>query len=43
MRDSSILFYEEDLEGQQRVRQQSVSRTVDEIPKDQFLVSSDQG
>ena len=42
MRDKNILFFEEDLDAQLRARQQSVSRAVDRIPKDQFLVSSDQ-
>ena len=42
MRDKNILFFEEDLDAQLRARQQSVSSAVDRIPKDQFLVSSDQ-
>lgn len=42
MRDGNVLFFEEDLDAQLRARQQSVSRAVDRIPKDQFLVSSDQ-
>lgn len=41
MRDSRTLFLEEDLDAQLRGRQDSVGSTVDAIPKDQFLVSSD--
>ena len=42
MRDRNLLFFEEDLDAQLRARQQSVSGVVDGIPKDQFLISSDQ-
>ena len=42
MRGNGYLFFEEDLDAQLRARQQSVSHAVDRIPKDQFLVSSDQ-
>ena len=42
MRDRNLLFFEEDLDAQLRARQQRVSGVVDGIPKDQFLVSSDQ-
>ena len=42
MRDRNLLFFEEDLDAQLRARQQRVSGVVDGIPKDQFLISSDQ-
>ncbi|MDD9999374.1 MAG: hypothetical protein OXQ89_16675 [Rhodospirillaceae bacterium] len=42
MRDKNILFFEEDLDAQLRARQQSVSPAVDRIPKERFLVSTDQ-
>lgn len=42
MRDRNLLFGEEDLDSQLRARQQQVSGIVDSIPKEQFLVSSDQ-
>lgn len=42
MRDRNLLFFEEDLDAQLRARQQQISAVVDGIPKDQFLVSSDQ-
>ena len=42
MRDRNLLFFEEDLDTQLRVRQQQVSGAVDAISKGQFLVSSDQ-
>jgi len=42
MRDRNLLFFEEDLDAQLRARQQQVACAVDGIPKDQFLVSSDQ-
>lgn len=42
MYDKDILFFEEDLDAQLQGRQERASRAVDRIPKDQFLVSSDQ-
>ena len=43
MREKSILlFFEEDLDAQLRGCQKKVQCAVDQIPKDQFLVSSDQ-
>ena len=42
MRDRNILFFEGDLDARLRGGQESVSRELDRIPKDQFLVSSDQ-
>ncbi len=42
MRARNLLFFEEDLDAQLRARQQQISGVVDGIPKDQFLVSSDQ-
>ena len=42
MNRRSALFCEGDLDAQLRVRQQGVSRAVDQIPKDQFLVSNEQ-
>ncbi len=42
MRDPHLLFYEEDLDAQLRARQEGVAGAVDAIPKDQFLISSDQ-
>ena len=42
MHDKGFLFFEEDLDAQLRGRLESASRAVDQIPKDQFLVSSDQ-
>lgn len=42
MHDKDNLFFERDLDAQLRRRQERASRAVDRIPKDQFLVSSDQ-
>ena len=42
MRDRNLLFFEEDLDVQLRGRQETVPEAVDRIPKDQFLISSDQ-
>ncbi len=42
MQDRNILFLIDDLDAQLRGRQQSVAGAVDAIPKDQFLMSSDQ-
>ena len=42
MRDQNHLFTEEDLDAQLRRRQEAVRRVVDQIPKDQFLISTDQ-
>lgn len=42
MRERNPLFFEEDLDAQLGDRQQQISGVVDGIPKDQFLVSSDQ-
>ena len=42
MQNNKILFFREDLGVQLRTREQRVSQSVDRIPKDQFLVSSDQ-
>ncbi|KGM88875.1 hypothetical protein rosmuc_01097 [Roseovarius mucosus DSM 17069] len=42
MRDRNTLFFEDDLDGQLRARQGHVSGAVDGVPKDQFLVSSDE-
>lgn len=41
MRDKTTLFIEESLNAQLRGRQERASHAVDQIPKDQFLVSSD--
>ena len=42
MRDRNLLFCAEDLDSQLRARQQRIAGTIDAIPKEQFLVSSDQ-
>ena len=42
MRPRNLLFFEEDLGAQLRGRQETVPEAVDRIPKDQFLISSDQ-
>ena len=42
MSDRNILFFEEDLDWQLRARQERVAGAVDGIPKDQFLVSTDE-
>ena len=42
MRPQDILFLEDDLDSQLRARQQRVSSVVDDISKEQFLVSTDQ-
>ena len=42
MRDRNILFSERDLDHQLRVRQQRVAAAIDAIPKEQFLISSDE-
>lgn len=42
MKNRDLLFSEEDLDAQLRARQLRVSSVVDGVPKDQFLVSSDQ-
>ena len=41
MRDTNLLFFENDLDAQLRTRQLNVSALVDRIPKDHFLVSTD--
>ena len=41
MRDRNLLFFEEDLDAQLSSRRQGAVALVDGIPKDQFLVSSD--
>ena len=40
--DHKLLFSEHDLDSQLHIRQTKVRSMVDEIPKDQFLVSTDQ-
>ena len=42
MIEKNFLFCEVDLDRKLRERQQRVSNVVDQIPKDQFLISSDQ-
>ncbi len=42
MSDPNYLFFEEDLDAQLRQRKGTVPETVDQIPKDQFLISNDQ-
>ena len=42
MRNPNLLFFENDLDSQLRSRQQKVSRAVDDIPEQQFLISNDQ-
>lgn len=42
MRDSRLLFYDNDLDGQLRARQSQISSAVDGIPEQQFLISNDQ-
>ena len=38
----NVLFFEEDLHAQLRARQLSISSKVDNVPQDQFLISSEQ-
>lgn len=42
MRDSRLLFYEDDLDAQLRARQSQINRAVDDISEQQFLISNDQ-
>jgi hypothetical protein len=42
VREHNLLFKEEDLDEQLRARLQSVASAVDHIPKNQFLIASDQ-
>ena len=42
MRDQNLLFFEDDLDSQLRAGQAQVNVSVDGIPEQQFLISSDQ-
>ena len=42
MNETNILFFEQDLDSQLRIRQQKCPGVVDAIPKDEFLASSNE-